>query len=197
MRKDYYRLLNVKKTASDADIKRAFHELALQYHPDLNKGHTAEEQFKEINEAYGVLSDPHKRKFYDLYGTAPRRGAAADQTFSAPAWPGMWFQQCMNRRGRRRGCGKGWWWHLAQGTGAAHRERRTVFQEGNNFICRIFLSPEEREKGARRFLRVQDRTGIRTLTVAIPPNSPRGERILIADNREHPDGRIFIELQDA
>src|SRR5258708_5978414 len=64
--KDYYTTLDVAKTASEAEIKKAFRKLARKYHPDVAKDKkTAEEKFKEINEAYEVLSDPDKRKKYD------------------------------------------------------------------------------------------------------------------------------------
>ncbi|MEM0106952.1 MAG: molecular chaperone DnaJ [Candidatus Micrarchaeaceae archaeon] len=65
---DYYKILGVSKDASQDDIKRAYRELALKYHPDVNKTKDAEEKFKEINEAYAVLSDPEKRRQYDAYG---------------------------------------------------------------------------------------------------------------------------------
>jgi molecular chaperone DnaJ len=65
---DYYDVLGVKKEASQDEIKRAYRELALRYHPDRNKEKNSEEKFKQINEAYAVLSDPEKRKQYDAYG---------------------------------------------------------------------------------------------------------------------------------
>jgi curved DNA-binding protein len=67
--KDYYAILGVPRTATQEEIKRAYKRLARQYHPDVNKSPEAEEKFKEINEAYAVLSDPEKRKIYDTYGT--------------------------------------------------------------------------------------------------------------------------------
>ena len=67
--KDYYKTLGVDKGASAADIKKKFRKLALKYHPDQNQGDKAAEQkFKEINEAYAVLSDAEKRKQYDMFG---------------------------------------------------------------------------------------------------------------------------------
>jgi molecular chaperone DnaJ len=66
--RDYYDTLGVGRNASDDEIKSAFRKLARQYHPDVNKDHDAEEKFKEINEAYGVLSDPDKRVRYDRFG---------------------------------------------------------------------------------------------------------------------------------
>jgi molecular chaperone DnaJ len=66
--RDYYDILGVGRNASDDEIKGAFRKLARQYHPDVNKAPDAEEKFKEINEAYGVLSDPDKRARYDRFG---------------------------------------------------------------------------------------------------------------------------------
>ncbi|MEM0149941.1 MAG: molecular chaperone DnaJ [Candidatus Micrarchaeaceae archaeon] len=68
MARDYYSILGVDKNASIDDIKKAYRDLALKYHPDRNKSPDAEEKFKEINEAYAVLSDPEKRQQYDAYG---------------------------------------------------------------------------------------------------------------------------------
>lgn len=69
MAKDYYSILGVSKQAKEDEIKKAFRKLAVKYHPDKNPGNKeSEEKFKELNEAYEVLSDPEKRKKYDVYG---------------------------------------------------------------------------------------------------------------------------------
>ena len=69
--KDYYKILGVARDASEQDIKKAYRKLAMQYHPDRNPGKEewANEKFKEINEAYGVLGDPEKKSQYDRFGT--------------------------------------------------------------------------------------------------------------------------------
>ena len=69
-KRDYYEILNIPKTASKDDLKTQYRKLALQYHPDRNKAPDAEERFKEISEAYAVLSDDQKRSQYDQFGHA-------------------------------------------------------------------------------------------------------------------------------
>ncbi len=69
-KKDFYEVLGVSKAASPDDLKKAYRKLAFQYHPDKNKTKEAEEKFKEINQAYEVLSDPQKRNVYDQVGRA-------------------------------------------------------------------------------------------------------------------------------
>jgi molecular chaperone DnaJ len=74
--KDYYEILGVSRDASDMDIKKAFRQLALKYHPDRNpENKESEDKFKEANEAYSCLSDPAKRAHYDRFGTAEGVGA--------------------------------------------------------------------------------------------------------------------------
>ena len=77
MGKDYYKTLNIQKGASDDDIKKAYRKLALRYHPDKNHAAGAEEKFKEIAEAYEVLSDAKKREVYDKFGEEGLKGGAA------------------------------------------------------------------------------------------------------------------------
>ena len=74
MAKDLYEVLGVSHDASEAEIKKAFRHKARELHPDVNKAPDAEEQFKELNEAYDVLSDANKRAQYDRFGTIPGAG---------------------------------------------------------------------------------------------------------------------------
>jgi molecular chaperone DnaJ len=80
--RDYYEVLGVPRNASADDLKGAFRRLARQYHPDVNKASDSEERFKEINEAYAVLSDDEKRAAYDRFGHAGVRSAGGAPDFS-------------------------------------------------------------------------------------------------------------------
>lgn len=77
-KRDYYEVLGLSKGASEDEIKKAYRKLSKKYHPDINKEPDAEEKFKEVSEAYEILSDPQKRAAYDQYGhagTDPNYGA--------------------------------------------------------------------------------------------------------------------------
>ena len=91
MAKDYYRILGVPTNASDGEIKKAYRKLAMQYHPDRNPGKEewANEKFKEINEAYGVLGDPQKRKQYDQFGTVGNIGDIFSSPFTTTTFQEM------------------------------------------------------------------------------------------------------------
>ena len=73
MAEDYYKTLGIDKGASKEDIRKAYRKLAKQYHPDVNKSADAEEKFKQISEAYSVLSDDKKRRDYDTFGSTKFR----------------------------------------------------------------------------------------------------------------------------
>jgi len=97
-KRDYYDILGVSKTASEAEIKSAYRKQALQWHPDRNKSPEAESRFKEINEAYQILSDAKKRQAYDQYGHA-----AFDQASSAGGNPFGGFDFGNFARGGQQG----------------------------------------------------------------------------------------------
>ncbi|MEK9207826.1 MAG: DnaJ C-terminal domain-containing protein [Patescibacteria group bacterium] len=86
--RDYYQILGVTKGASEADIKKAYRKLALEHHPDRNKGNKeSEEKFKEVTKAYEVLSDPQKKQAYDQFGHAAFEQGAGQGPFGAGGNP--------------------------------------------------------------------------------------------------------------
>src|ERR687893_1474305 len=100
---DYYKTLGVDKKASQDDIKKAYRKLARQYHPDTNKDSGAEDRFKEVSEAYDVLSDPDQRRRYDAFGPSFRQvpEGVDPETWAAAQRAGA------RRSGARTGAGAG------------------------------------------------------------------------------------------
>lgn len=115
MARDYYDVLGIARTASTDEIKKAFRKLARQYHPDVSKEENAEAKFKEINEAYEVLSDDQKRQRYDRFGHAGVQGAAGGGYGNAAGFAGFedifedFFSSFVGRQGGggRRGPQRG------------------------------------------------------------------------------------------
>jgi len=116
--KDYYLILDITKTATSADIKKAYRKLAIKWHPDKNPENikVAEEKFKEVAEAYEVLSDPKKRDSYDRYGAAgfnsnfgfsaqPNGFSSKNTDFGSFARAQNIFKEFFQRR---------FWWHGRQ-----------------------------------------------------------------------------------
>ncbi|HSM70558.1 MAG TPA: molecular chaperone DnaJ [Anaerolineales bacterium] len=110
MSDNYYDILGVGRNASNDEIKAAFRKLARQYHPDVNKENGAEEKFKEINEAYGVLSDSQKRAYYDRFGKEGLGNMGGFRDFTADfndifegLFGGFGFSTGRSRRSPRRG----------------------------------------------------------------------------------------------
>lgn len=190
--KDYYKILGVGKSASEAEIKSAYRKLAKLHHPDKNPGDKkAEEKFKEINEAYEVLGDPSKRAKYDELGTSY---AHYQQFGGQPDWESFWRSQ--GGRGGARVEYEGDLSDLFGGSGgdfsdffnvifgtmgrgtAQTRTRRTRVTEmsGQNQEQAVEITLEEALHGATRKLQ----KGSRTLEVKIPAGARNGTKVRIA-----------------
>ena len=143
-KRDYYEVLGVSKSATDAEIKSAFRKLAKKYHPDVSKEPDAEEKFKEAQEAYAVLSDPDKRRQYDQFGHAAfsnGNGGAGGYDFSGFDFSDIFGDIFGSAFGGNSGFGFG---------GSSHSRPR----KGNDRLVRVNLSFEEAVFGTKKTLKV-------------------------------------------
>jgi curved DNA-binding protein len=197
--RDYYETLGVSKTATDDEIRKAFRKLARKYHPDVNKDKaTAEEKFKQLNEAYEVLGDPEKRKKYDELGANWNQPGGFQ---SPPGWgaqqPGGGF--------RRYGGGDGGVEFEFGGTGFSDffeqffgggrgggfggrgfGQRPAEAERGNDVEADIMVPLEEALHGAKRTvsLRRSNSNKVETYQVKIPRGVHEGQRIRLAGQGE-------------
>ncbi|SPE59956.1 Curved DNA-binding protein [Verrucomicrobia bacterium] len=218
--KDYYATLGVPRSASEEDIKKAFRKLARQYHPDVAKDKkAAEAKFKEINEAYEVLSDPEKRKRYDELGAEWKQSAGCRPP------PGQ-----QTRAWRTAGGAEGYEFHF-DGTGFSDffeqffgRGSRfgSVFEEdgvgaqqfgrargpvrGSDIEGDILVTLEEAMRGSVRTIslqRIDPRSGqaeTHTVKVRIPPGVQEGQTIRVPAHGEPgpgdgPPGDVYLRVR--
>ena len=139
--RDYYEILGVAKTASDDEIKKAYRALAKKYHPDINPGDKdAEAKFKEINQAYAVLSDADKRAKYDQFGAE-----AAEGNYSGGAgfggFEGFDISDIFS--------------DMFGGFGGGSRRTRTGPERGDDLLSRVYISFEEAAFGCKKDIKYQ------------------------------------------
>ncbi|MEE9284688.1 MAG: J domain-containing protein [Dehalococcoidia bacterium] len=188
-KRDYYGILGISRSASDKEIKKAFRQLARKHHPDVNPGdRNAEAKFKEINEAYQVLSDPETRKQYDRYGKDWKHAEQFAQAEAAAASPFSWRWDRRASPGRVRvetvfeddqdpfGGIFETFFGGRRATGFAPPQRR-----GRDFEQPVEITLEEAFQGATRLLRLTSDSGAsRRLEVKIPAGVKTGSRVRIA-----------------
>jgi curved DNA-binding protein len=214
--KDYYKVLGVPKTADEKEIKRVYRKLARQYHPDVNPNDkTSEAKFKDINEAYEVLSDPEKRRKYDELGQSYQR---FQQTGGQPGgfdW-NQWVaanQAAGARAGGRPGEVGGWrtqygdvndlfgsgssfsdfFQQIFGGVGAGGRSAQEPAPRDIEQPVDVTL--EEAFQGGQRLLELDGRR----LEVKIPPGVKTGSRVRVAGEgmagaRGGPRGNIYLKI---
>ncbi len=142
--KDYYEVMGVPKNATDAEIKKAYRKLAKQYHPDLHPGDKeAEQKFKEVNEAYEVLSDKDKRARYDQFGQA-----GVDAGFGGGG--GSPFTGNINIDDIFNSVFDGFDGFGGFGGKRAHRQTSNMPRRGQNCDASVYVSFEEAAKGCKK-----------------------------------------------
>ena len=178
--KDYYSILGVNRNASEREIKQAYRRLARRYHPDVNPGDkSAEARFKEINQAYEVLSDKEKRLQYDQFGDqwqyAEQFAKAGGQR--TPFWD---FSQGSDGTTFRFGQGDldSILGDLLQGFGTRTARQRVYPQRGQDMEHPVEVTLEEAYHGTKRIISL---AGGERLEVKIPPGVKNGSRVRIAD----------------
>ena len=204
--KDYYQSLGVPRTASDAEIKKSFRKLAREFHPDVAKDKKkAEEKFKEINEAYEVLSDQDKRGKYDELGANWKSGA----DFRPPPGHGSGHQAFRGGHPGANGTqhfefgGTGFSSFFEQLFGGAGRGGGNFGQRGNfapeepasrDVEGDILVTLEEAKRGSIRTVTVRTAGGADSHQVKIPASISEGQRLRISGRGEH-GGDLYLRVK--
>lgn len=211
--KDYYKILGVSKTASQEDIKKAFKTLAFKYHPDKNPGDKkSEDHFKEINEAYAVLSDAKKRRQYDQFGSSGFhqrysqedifRGFDARDIFSEMGFGGDIFGTIFGggakAGGRRRG-GTVTMEDLFGGSGGSGG-RQAYAQKGQDFTMDLFVDFLEAVNGNEKTIEYMFDGSRRQVKVRIPAGISSGQKLRLAGKggeaaQGMPPGDLYLNIQ--
>jgi len=183
--KDYYKILGVERKASADEIRSAYRKLAMKYHPDKNPGDKkAEDKFKEINEAYQVLSDDQKRAHYDRLGSAYSNYRTTGGRPGDFQWDDWFQQQGGGQRGRAEdmfgGAGGGGFsdfFRTIFGEAMRSQGRSNPFtQESPGYEQEVSISFQESHDGTTRTLQ----TNGRKLQVRIPPGVKTGSRVRVS-----------------
>jgi curved DNA-binding protein len=201
--KDYYDMLGVPKNANDEEIKRAYRKLAMKFHPDRNPNKKdAEERFKEINEAYAVLSDKEKRKQYDTFGAE-----GFHQRFSQEdIFRGVDFDEMLSGlfggRGRREfkfGGRGGFDFGDLFGRQSGHQDMSRMPQRGEDILYEIVISLEEAAYGGEKRISYRKDGKVEEVSVKIPRGIPSGKKLRLAGKgmegrRGGPPGDLYLQV---
>lgn len=197
---DYYKMLGVKKTASETEIKKAYRKLAMKYHPDHSKGDkSAEETFKKISEAYAVLSDKEKRKQYDTFGSAGfQQRYSQEDIFKGSDFESI-LSELFGGSGRFGGGGKGTRFSFDGGGPFGGYQRKQQAQpKGSDLEYELALTLEDVAAGTQKIVSFQHKGRSEKITVKIPKGMISGKKLRIAGKGEPspyggPAGDLYIK----
>ncbi len=216
---DYYKILGVDKNATLDEIKKKYRQLALKYHPDRNKGSKeAEEKFKSINEAYAVLSDPEKRKQYDMFGsTGFRQRYSQEDIFRGFDIGDILkdfgfttddiFFNLFGKRGRQRRTSRnqarspfesmGYGFEDIFGHGSQFGTREPTQARGQDVTAELSISLEEAARGTTKEITTTRGSHRDTITVKIPAGISDGKKLRLAHKGEPspfggPPGDLYL-----
>lgn len=152
MAQDYYETLGVSRDAGEDEIKKAYRELAMEYHPDRNDDPEAEKRFKEVTEAYEVLRDPRKRRKYDRYGEAGLGRGSGRGAGAAGGFQGFDFSDAFEIFMQEFGGagGGGGFGDVFGGSGSGRRGRKGGRRRGKDMKVSLDVSLEEAARGTER-----------------------------------------------
>jgi curved DNA-binding protein len=200
MADDYYKLLGIEKSASSADIKKAYRKLAMKYHPDHAKGDkSAEDKFKKISEAYAVLSDTEKRKQYDTYGSADFQQRFSQEDIFRNFDFGDIFRE-FGFGGRGAATGDGGFRFSFGGGGSPFGGRRAqqAAPKGSDLVYEMPLTLQEVVAGANKTVSFQHQGRSENISVKIPKGMISGKKLRLAGKGEPspyggPAGDLYIK----
>jgi curved DNA-binding protein len=201
--KDYYNVLGVGKNASDEEIKRAYRKLAMKYHPDRNPNKKeAEERFKEINEAYAVLSDKEKRKQYDTFGAE-----GFHQRFTQEdIFRGFDFDEILSslfggkgRREFRFGGRSGFDFGDFFGGQTGYQDLGRMPQRGEDIAYEMAVSLEDAASGGEKRISYRKNGKVEEVSVKIPRGIPSGKKLRLTGKGMEgrnggPPGDLYLQV---
>jgi curved DNA-binding protein len=181
--RDYYDILGVNKSASDEELKKAYRKLAMKYHPDRNPNKKeAEERFKELNEAYAVLSDKEKRKQYDTFGQEGfRQRFSQEDIFRGFDFEDI-FSNLFGGRGRRefRSGGRGGFDFSDLFGRGGYQDMGRMPQKGEDMYYEWPITLEEAAFGGEKKVSLPKGGKVEEIYVKIPPGIPSGKKLRVA-----------------